>query len=119
MASPMSTTMAARLPRRSPMWVPRSRSQPETAGQAQGVTGVEAVADVEPAGRVPDRSADAAEDDGQWGVVGPGSAGDPAESRLQTEGAGETGRDTDGAAAVAGRAQREDAAGHRRRRAPR
>ena len=33
MASPMSTTMAARLARRSPTWVPRSRSQPSTRGR--------------------------------------------------------------------------------------
>jgi len=51
MASPMSTTMAARLPRRSSTWVPRSRSHPRR-GETQGVAGVESVAHVEPTGGV-------------------------------------------------------------------
>ena len=89
----------ARLPARSK--VPRPRLPALDPGQAQGVPGVEAVAHVEPAGRVPHRPGQAADHHGERRLEGLRAPGDAAEGRLQAEQAGEPGRDADRAATVA------------------
>ena len=85
-------------------------------GQAQGVPGIEAVAHVEPPGRVPHRTGDAPDHHGQRRLQGLGPLGDAAEGRLEPEQAGETGRDADGAATVTAAGDGEQAPGHGRRR---
>ena len=109
MASPRSTEITARLPGRSKD--AETRLPPLDPGQAQGVAGVEAVADVEPPGRVADRAAEAPEGHGQRRLQGAGATGDATVGGLEPEHAGEPGRDPDRPAAVA-------AGGHGRVRRP-
>ena len=83
------------------------------AGQAQGVTRVEAVAHVVPARGVAHRSGEAPDHDGQRRLQGVGASRDPPVGRLQTEQPREAGRDPDRPTSVAPARDREDAAGHR------
>ena len=108
-APPQSATTATRSPRSSSRWVPSPASQPLDAGEAERIAGVVAVADVEPAGGVPDRPRHAADDDGQVAVRAPSATAGCGRTCLQADEPGEAGRDPDRSAAVAAGRERDDA----------
>ena len=96
---------------------------PAHPGKAEGVAGVGAVAHVEPPGRVAHRTGEAAVHDGEGRLEHGRSPGDAAVGGLQPDQSGESGRDPDGAAAVAAAGDGEepagDGGGRASRRAPR
>ena len=114
---PRSTTIAAVRPDRS--CVAEAGLPPLHPRQAQRITAIEPVADVEVTGGVAHRTGQAAQDGGHRLDGAVGALGDPPVGRLQPEQAAEPCRPSDGPAAVAPGGDRQKATGHRGRRSAR